>query len=277
MEEGKRFSLIYLERSVPVRDSARFRNRLAAYYWDHLHENLKEPIRKIIIKETGAEIPYVVNFGYSVADFFKKNELRDILDSITLIYQVVKSVGRSTTAEGWKDFVARALQEENLGYQLDSSCGVHYLVDEEFERNRFSTLRVLDDPKYSNVRAAYEDAYRHMDSHPADTKAAVGSMFESLEILVKQMVPTKNLNKWIVENTLKERCLNLYQNDETALKVVSELFDGFGRWVDGLHFYRHGQPTESPAVPTEDVAVYVLSSGSAILRWLTGINNYLTK
>jgi hypothetical protein len=144
-------------------------------------------------------------------------------------------------------------------------------------RNRFATLSVLDDSKYSNVRAAYEDAYRYMDSHPIDTKAAVRSMFESIEIIVKQMIQTKNLNKWAVENTLKEKCLALYKTDDTALKVVSDLFDGFARWVDGLHNYRHGQASKDPVAPTEDVAIYVLSSGSAFLRWLIGINNDLNK
>jgi hypothetical protein len=102
MEEGKRFSLIYLERSAPVRDSARFRNRLAAYYWDNLYGDYKEKIRRVIQKEIGAEIPVNKTVGYSVPDFFKKNELRDVLDSITLIYQVVIRSGYPSRAENWK-------------------------------------------------------------------------------------------------------------------------------------------------------------------------------
>ncbi len=266
---------MYLERTDPVRDSNRFRNRLSAYYWDHLHEKFRDPIRKIIVKETGAEIPYIANFGFSVADFFKKNELRDVLDSITLTYQVVKSRSYYSLAEEWRHFVARALVEENVGYRLDSQCGVHYFVDEEFERNRFSTLITLDDKNYTSVKAAYEDAYRHFDNDPTDTKAAVRSMFESVEILVKQIVTAKNLNKWVVENPLKQKCIDLYKSDKTAEKVVSKLFDGFGRWVDGLHFYRHGQAEDAPVAPSEDIAIYILSSGSAYLRWLVGINNRL--
>lgn len=273
MENGKRFSLLYLERSTPIRDSARFRNRLAAYYWDYLNDHCKEPIRKIIQKETGSEIPFIRMSGYSIGDFFKRNELRDVLDSITLIYQVLLAGGWRSAAENWRTFVSRVLKEENMGYQLDATCGVHYLVDEEFERNRFCTLTVLDDPKYSNVRAAYEDAYRYMDGNPIDTKAAVRSMFESIEILVKQMVSTKNLNKWIVENTLKEKCLTPYKNDTIASKVVAEFFDGFALWVDGLHNYRHGQASTDPVAPTEEIVIYVLSSGSAFLRLLVGINN----
>ena len=92
-----------------------------------------------------------------------------------------------------------------------------------------------------------------MDNHPPDTKASVRSMFETLEILVKQMVDTNNLNKWIVENTLKDKCLKLYENDDTAKKTVSKLFDGFAQWVDGLHNYRHGQASDEPVAPSESV------------------------
>ena len=37
MEEGKRFSHVYLDRGSPTRDSERFRNRLAAYYDQNKH------------------------------------------------------------------------------------------------------------------------------------------------------------------------------------------------------------------------------------------------
>ena len=90
MIEGQRFSLIYLERKEPVRDSQRFRNRLSAYYWENLYGHHNNEIVKIIQKETGAEIPFIVS-SYSVNKFFKKNEFRDVLDSITLIYRAVFS------------------------------------------------------------------------------------------------------------------------------------------------------------------------------------------
>jgi len=276
MEEGKRFSQVYLERGAPTRDSQRFRNRLSAYYGEHLMDH-RADIAKRIHQETGVKIPW--SHGYDISGFIEKGELRDVLDSITLIYKAVRTLGgySATDAEQWKNFVTRVLREENLGYQLDSQCGVHYFVDEEFERNRSATLRAFDDPKLSGVRDAYDAAYRHMDSDPPDTKAAVRSMFESLEILVRQMVPAKNLYKKLVETTLKQKCLQLYASEPTAAQVVSELFDGFADWVNALHNYRHGQPSQQPVTPTEEVAVYVLSSGSGFLRWLIGINNDLSK
>lgn len=129
------------------------------------------------------------------------NELRDILDSITIISNYFEKFGNSSIK--WNEFVSKVFRDENLGYRLDKKGGVHFYIDEEFERNRFSTLLMIDKQKYVAVHSAYEDAYRHFDSNPVDTKAAVRSLFESLEILVKQMVVTQNLNKRIVENDLK--------------------------------------------------------------------------
>ena len=273
MEEGKRFSLIYLERSAPARDSQRFRNRLAAYYRDKLNKNYGYEIRNIIESETGAKVPHSPVYS-GIPDFFKENELRDVLDSVTLIYTAIKE-NYSHNDKEWMNFVERVFKEENLGYKLDSECVVHYFVDEEFERNRFSALSVLMKPQYAGIRAAYEDAYRYMDFVPADSKAAVRAIFEAIEILVKQMTQAKNLSKWVVENSLKEKCLPLYATDEISKKVVSEMFDGFAKWVDSIHNYRHGQPNDIPIAPTEDMCIYILSSGSAFLRWLIGMNDKL--
>ncbi len=200
---------------------------------------------------------------------------RLVLDSITVIYQELGCLRQLELAEQWKKFVSRALEEENVGYRLDDECGVHYFVDEEFERNRASTLSLIEDPKYVSVRTAFDDAYRHLDSDPMDTKAASRSMFEALEILVKQMVDTKNLNQWVVKNKLKALCLTGFSNEETARTVSSEFFDGFAHWVHGLHNYRHGQESVDPVAPSEELAIYILSSGSAFLRWLVQINNNL--
>lgn len=272
--EGQLFSRTYLERGVPVRDSNRFRTRLVAYFHQKHSEKLYHELDKAIELELGVTVPS----GSGIADYtayFLKAEVRDILDTVSLLARLLQERGDHSGAKAFITFVQRIFEEENLGYRVDAKGGVHYFVDEEFERNRVATLNGLDNPQYSGARDAYEAAYRHMDSDPLDTIAAVRSMFESLEILVRQMIPTKNLNRWIVENTLKEKCAKLYENEPTAAQVVAGLFDGFADWVNALHNYRHGQPSEQPVAPTIEVAVYVLSSGSAFLRWLIGMNNDL--
>jgi len=273
MEVGKRFSLLYLDRSKTLRDSKKFRNRLAALYWESLH-SYEDSIVKAIEREIGAKVPFGMS-SYIVSQFFEQSELRDLLDSITVIYKTLKDRGQRLVAESWKSFVKRTISEENLGYRLDDECGVHFFVDEEFERNRFSTLTVLEDPQYSGIRAAYDASYKYLDADPIDTKGAVRSMFESIEILVKQMVETKILNKWVVENTLKNKCLKAYEADLTAKNVASKMFDGFAQWVDSVHNYRHGQVGNEPVSPPESLAIYIISSGTAFLRWLVCLNNIL--
>ena len=69
MEEGKRFSQVYLERGAPRRDSVRFRNRLSALYGG-FGGKYKEEIKNILRKKAGAAIPILRASGYSIESFF---------------------------------------------------------------------------------------------------------------------------------------------------------------------------------------------------------------
>lgn len=263
-----RFSLLYLDRSEPVQDSPRFRMRLYAYFSEHL-DFLGGQFVQVIKKELGVEVP--VSFGeYAFEKFFTHSETRDILDTITLVGDLLGH--GSTFYDAWLEFVRRVLREENLSYTIDDEAVVHYSVDEEFERNRVSLLSALEDGRYTGVRAAFEDAHRHLDSDPMDTKAAVRSMFESIEILARLMVDTNNLNKWVVKNKLKPIAQRAYSNDEVAIETINTMFDGIGDWVHALHNYRHGQGSEQPVTPPIEFAVYVLSSGASLLRWLVELD-----
>jgi hypothetical protein len=265
--EGEKFSLNYLERGEPTRDSNRFRNRIAAYYSDNL-DNYKLDISNLIERETGANVPSIYRHGADIGGFIKNAELRDLLDGITLIHRVLRNKERARDMDEWRNFVSRCMQEENVGYKLDDDCGVHYYIDEEFERNRFSTLAALESAGLNSVKASFEDAYKHMDADPMDTKASVRSMFEALEILTKQLVKTKNLNKWVLENSLKELAKKHLASDQTEADVISEMFEGFGQWVNSIHKYRHGQKEIECVQPSEDLTIYILSSGTSFLRFL---------
>ncbi len=239
--------------------------------------------------ETGLSVrstPTVGGAYYWFEEFFTTVPIQFVLNSITLVWRFlipeIKTLGQQTTrtflyttpeARAWKDFVERVLREENLGYSLDEQCGIHFFVDQEFEHNRVTVLRGLDAPRYAGVRTAFEDAYKYLDADPTDTKAAVRSMFESMEILTKLMVDTKNLNKWVVENTLKQSVQSLYGGDDVASRTAGLAFDGFAKLIDGLHNYRHGQGKEETVSPPMSFAIYVLSSGAAFLRWLIEIDS----
>ena len=262
-----RFSLIYLEQGAPTRDSERFRNRLAAFYASEIASTHGSAVVDEFERETGAIVP-----GRGSPRFFVKvireGELRDVLDAITIVYRVLQA-RFSRDRNNWLNFVARAMRETNVGYSIDENGIVRFRVDEEFERNRTSAVAVLDRPQFVAAKSALDDAYRHLDSDPMDTKAAVRSMFESLEILARQIVPAaKNLNKNLVQNTLKQKFIFEGRYDATEQDILSKLFDGMAQWVDGMHLYRHGQNSSTPVAPSVDSSILILSIGAAYVRQL---------
>ncbi len=280
--KGELFTHVYLERGTPQSDNQKFRVRIGFFCQQEFREyNTK--LGDYLIQEIGLEIHRF--HGYELKRFLIEVDLEHFLNAITLIWRFAHyneiqdrddEGQRYFLSDAWLDFVRRVIQEENMGYSVDERCGIHFLVDEEFEKNRASVLRYLDNPKYSGIRDAFEDAHRHFDDNPPDTKAAVRSMFESIEILIRKMVPkAKNLSSFVVNNELKPLVLSIYKTDEIAQNTIEQILDGFSRWVDGLHNYRHGQGKDDPVKPPMDFTIYVLSSGAAYLRWLVEIESKL--
>ena len=57
-------------------------HRLTAFFSQYLYEKIGVRARQAIERETGA------NAGPKISEFFKDNDIQDVLDSITLIYKV---------------------------------------------------------------------------------------------------------------------------------------------------------------------------------------------
>ena len=85
MIEGQKFSQVYIDKGSLDNDSIRMRNRISAKAYDLLHSDRHE-IKNYIEVETGAKVPFVVN-DFSLPKFFEKCEIRDLLDSVTLIFR----------------------------------------------------------------------------------------------------------------------------------------------------------------------------------------------
>lgn len=271
---GQLFTHVYLQGNRLLQDSENFRRRLGVFLSQN-HSRQRSDLVSFLRQETGLQVPWLGQ-TWNLEGFFVGVELKYMLNLITLTWRFFAAAERSTSqhssAGRWHQFVSRSLREESLGYRLDEECGVHYFVDEEFERNRVATLSLLGAERYAGVRHAFEASHNYLDSLPPDTKASVRSVFEGIEILAKLMVETQNLNRWLVENKLKNIALAHYANDEVASKVVSGMFDSFGDWVDSVHNYRHGQGQQEPVAPPIQLAVYIISSGATFLRWLLEID-----
>lgn len=271
-----RFSQIYLNRGGPTKDSTRFRNRLSAFFSQELFGRYNTPCKSAYEVETGDTVPWVAGSQY-FQKVFEKAEVRDVLDAVTLTYRVLHKHLDKSAAAKWREFVIRALQEENLGYRLDNNCVVHFHVDEEFERNRAAALAVIELPEFGAVRSAFEDAYRYLDSERQDTKAAVRSIFEALEVLTKLVVPgTQRLTKNICIQQLRNACLAVCDGDTVEQEVLADLFTSFGYWVEAVHHYRHGQLAHEQVAPSEETAIFILSAGTTFLRQIANFASRIT-
>lgn len=272
---GEFFSRVYLRPAQRLPDSEKARTRLGAYIQTQVAPNVIAGRRAALSNYIKMEAGYVVPWdgSYSFEDLLTSGPVDRVLDVITTVWRWLGSVGETGQAKAWLEFARRVLREENVGYMLDDRAGAHYFIDEAFEQNRVAALQSLGGPRYAGVQKAFESAHGFLDPSQQDTKAAVRSMFEALEILAKLMVPgAPRLNKALVEGRLKALAVSTYAGDPVASATTEKVFDGFALWVDALHNYRHGQGTTEPVAPPVDATVFVLSSGAAYLRWLITID-----
>jgi hypothetical protein len=156
-----RFSLLYLKPGAPAADSARARRRIYAQF-ARLQQTLPNgsELAAKFVTEVNAELGVTVPYGsmsFHFDDFFQKCELRDFLDSITLVFNLLNNEPRywRNAAKPFLEFVARVLGEENMSYRVDSAGVVHYRVDEEFERNLSSAIESLSAEKFAQVRNSF--------------------------------------------------------------------------------------------------------------------------
>ena len=265
-----RFSQLYLEKGQPSQDSTRMRNRASAAYSGFLF-NYSKDIVSLIHEETGAKVPFFVS-SYSIPNFFEQSEIRDFLDSITLIFVHLNRVRQKDTANRWKSFMSRVFKEENLGYAIDDDGVVHYYVDEEFARSRSSTIAGLEN--HRAVKDLFEKAFSFLDSTPPDTSSAIKVMFEAVEVLYKHIISDEGkdrLNSRGVLSKIKPLLEATNQSNPTELTASNHLLDALCDWIDAGHMYRHGQKLDEPSTPSVDFTVYYLSQGANHIRFLLKI------
>lgn len=284
---GELFSRVYADSAEPVQDSLTFRRRLAAYVSHDLFKDHWD-LSVYLKKETGSSAPTGIANGalYHRFDEYLPSVPRDqFLNLITHIWRFLNVKHRqyvqrahngwefrSKPAEEWKEFVGRVLREENVGYVLDTQCGVRFSVDRQFNLQREAVMNCLAESRFAAALAAFEDAHRYFASTPQDLKAALRALFEAVEIVAKQMYSADRLTAKLVSNDIKNRILTSYSSDPVARRAIGRVVDGFADWVDGMHHYRHGQGEEEPIVPPVSFAVYAMSSGAAFIRWLVHVD-----
>lgn len=274
---GEVFSRTYQRPDNLLPDSPEMRLRLGRYVERMLNNELHE-ISEHLAVEGGIDIPWIGG-RKSIERYFDDGPLPKVLNAITLVWrylqhrcELARRIGYRDLdidkATPWKTFVGRVFAEESMGYRLDERCGVHFKIDAEFERVNAFAISGLGTARYTGVRSAFEQAQAYLDQDPPDTKASVRSAFEALEVLARLMVPeAQNLNGRMINDRLKPKVL-ASTPDPTEQTAVSLLLDGLGNFVNGVHYYRHGQGREDVVAPTLGTAVYMVSSIGSALRLL---------
>lgn len=307
-ERGRLFTDLYCEPTDPTEDSVVLRRRLGAYIQSTLHAEHWE-LHQYLRREAGFAVE-MTGVYHHYEKFVLQLPTIELLNCITHVWRFIwskhktfvrpnsaseklaaeflKQRGksgstrpiapqgewRSTEAESWREFVERVMREENVAYRIDDAGGIHPAIDVEFEHSKESLIRGLADARYSAVRTALEDAHRTLGIEHRNTKSAVRSMFEALEILTKLMVPSASrLDDGTVKRDLVGIVRAAYAADPTASSAAAKMMEGFAKWVNSLHIYRHGQGTEEPVAPPLEFAIYVVSSGSAWLRLLLDVDS----
>ena len=269
---GARYSHIYLKRGGPRELNNRARVRLGRWAAQYIDSSYLPYLTEYLGLELGVEIGTHRATSYKVAlqEFFINTDPRDVLDAISLIWKWCYSRKQSTT-KGCQEFVTRVFEEENIAYIIDENCGVHPRMDQEFIANVQATLAGLDHTSHAAVRREFEKARDLLVNVQPDTKGAVKAVFDSAEILTKNICKknsAKRLGPKAINEYLKPIVRALYDGDDPARRSAEQFLDSFAKWTDAAQQYRHGQEGEAPADPPFELAVALFSTGATYIRFL---------
>ena len=269
---GKPFSRIYGVPASLLADSKKLRRRLGAYVMRYDY-NRRERAAGYAQREYGLSI----EDGSLWAHFFDHAAISDVLDSITALHGYLNAAGYPGEAAQWLEFVARAFDEEFLGYRLDAGCAVRFRVDQQFEQSRTATLNGLGKPRYTAARELFEQGMTALDGAKPNTLLAVRGVFEANENVFKLMFPdkVKRLGQEEIDRNLRSLVKSFYGKPESD--AANLMLSSFADWVNGMHIYRHAPGTEEPSPPPLELAVAIIDSGAAFLRWLIVIDAKTSK
>lgn len=261
---GELFSRVYLERGKAQTDSKRFRARLGSFLKGISFTDYQAA--RTIAQELGAVVPIHGSYTNTVIrfdQFIATADRRDLLDTITIIYR--STIDRDR--QKYLEFVARAMREENLSYRLDGEGGVHFYVDEEFERSRASTLSGLEGAQCAAAREAFEDAHRALLA--ADPLSAVRRSFDAVENVFKVRFSVPRLGASEIKGNLTPYLSTIYSG--RVADAAGRLAASFAEWTNAGHQFRHAPGEADPSPPPMDMAISMVAGAANYLRWLVSL------
>ena len=274
--QGQRFSLVYLRRDDQLEDSDRMRWRLAATIEEYALKNFNQ----YLLRELGLEYKYLQGMK-AWTEYFMALNLTDVLELNRCFYRYIfeqQGLGDQydrrharEVAPRWLPEVRRIFAEEGVRYSVDDRGGVHLRVDEQFEVTRAATVQRMGDPRYAAALASLEAGYKALDAVPPDGRAAIRDIFGAAENVFKQAFGAQRLASHLIDQHLRPAVAALPWNQE-AQEAGDLMCDALKNWATAAHKYRHEIGRPDPHQPPVDLAVLMLSQGTAFVRWLVVVD-----
>jgi hypothetical protein len=176
-------------------------------------------------------------------------------------------------AERWLWTVREVFLEENIHYRVDAKGGVHFHFDGEFARVTAAAIAILQKTRYANSLDAFNKALAALTQGP-DGKGAIRSTFTAIEGLFALMFPeVRRLAAGEVSRVLPV-IQQVYTGDRRAQETNAEMLESLRGWIGAAHGYRHEEgKSDTVAQPPLTLAVYLVSTGAAHLRWLAELDS----
>ena len=196
-------------------------------------------------------------------------DLGDVLDSVTIVHDYLRAraTGEQSAYAGaarrWLLDIARIFEQEHVQYRVEPGGGVQFAIDEAFAQAHATAIAALEAPRYANSVAEFEKGMEALARVPVDGKAGIRGVFnatESVFHLIAPKAPRLGSDELKCLGPILQR---LYEGDATALRASTKMLASFRDWVDAVHFYRHERSGEEVLQPPLQVAVYLISCGTA--------------
>lgn len=270
--QGKRYSFTYSDPKEPVYESRKLQFRAGSYFKDNYNE-AAPAIKAHLESELGLAIPP----GYShtsIRDFLANCQTTEFLEAVTIIAQGLRLIAVSKpyissrdAAKAWVTFLQRAFAEENSKFEVDNLGGIHPRIDSAFTIQRVDALKGLAGSRYSAAREHFETAHAALDELPPSANRAIREIFMANEEVFKILCPGATK---LEGSDLTRRLAPLIDgmSDGAENAGLKGMMRGAVHYIAASHSFRHaqGQPDIAPA--SLETAVYMVASGTALLRWL---------
>lgn len=266
---GQRFSQLYLRPDRLASDSPRLRRRLITAFQDAVGQRSAD-FGQYLERELGIQL---VRRGamnpYLDWEDLRDGELRDILDSITLLGGYLRA-SRMTSERIYLPAVQRIFAEESASYRIDPDFGVHPAVDGAYQANIQSAVRSLAAAQFGAARAHIQRADDEL--LPAgNTRESIRAAYDAVENIFRQQFDrAPHINRASIQNDLRP-LVDRVHADPVEKRTAGKIVDALADWVDACHNYRHEPGHPEPTPPSDELAVLLVSQGISFSRWLADL------